>query len=772
MRRLIISEKSHAARRIAFILSENTQKSRTIAGTQVLTFSKDKTDYFVLGLRGHIVELDYPDQFNDWSAVPPKDLVYAKPEKKVEPSAKKIMNALKDVGSGVDEVIVATDYDREGELIGAEALDEAKLGKTVRRAKFSALTKAEIERAFSELTDLDYKLASAAETRQLIDLAWGAALTRFISLASGQLGRDFLSVGRVQSPTLALIVDREREIEGFKPTPYWLVTADLKKDSEFKATHKTGRFLDKDEAHKAYIKAKSATTAEVKDVKVTENSEYPPVPFSTTIFLMEANKLGLTASQAMKIAEDLYQDGYISYPRTDNTVYPPSLSLRAILEKLKKSEFAEAAEEILSQESLRPSRGKISTTDHPPIHPVEAAKKGELKGHHWDVYELVTRRFLASVAPACGSRTTKVDLELAGEPFTSEGYVIVFPGWRKYYPYYRAQEITLPALASGDSATVLAVHSTEKKTTPPDRYSQGTLIRRMEELGLGTKSTRHETIQKLFDRSFVKGARIIEPTESGVAVITALEQYAKDITNVKMTSHLESDMDMIANGELEQGEVVEESQAMLEDIMDVLEKHKKEIGEHIKKALREQHTLGACIVCKTGQLLQIRMRDGNTFAGCSNYPDCKNTYPLPTGMLILPTDLKCEVCGAPKIKTVAKGQAPMIVCIDPKCKGALKERFIGKCPSCSGEIRMIQSRKGKRFAGCSNYPNCKVVYPLPQQGRIIPTGQTCDACGSPLIRVQMPNRGQWTLCLNMSCPKKNKNSKKEPEAAEVFDPKD
>jgi DNA topoisomerase-1 len=242
-------------------------------------------------------------------------------------------------------------------------------------------------------------------------------------------------------------------------------------------------------------------------------------------------------------------------------------------------------------------------------------------------------------------------------------------------------------------------------------------------------------------------------------VITALEQHANDITNAKMTSHLESDMDMIANGELEQAEVVEESQAMLDDIMAALEKHKKEIGEAIKSALREQHALGQCPKCKTGHLMQIRARNGS-FAGCSNYPECKNTYPLPQGMLVLATDIVCEVCGAPKIKTITRGQAPMTVCIDPKCPGALKERYIGKCPSCAGDIRVVQSWKGKRFAGCSNYPNCKVIYPLPQQGKIIATGQVCEACGSPMISVLMPNRGQWTLCLNMNCPKKLEKAKK------------
>lgn len=765
MRRLIISEKNLAARRIALILSNNTQKSRSVDGVQTFTFSKDGDEYTVLGLRGHIIELDYPAKYQkDWDAIPPKELIYVKPEKKVEPSARKIMSALKKLAESSDEIIVATDFDREGELIGAEALAEANVSRTVRRARFSALTKAEIERAFAELTELDHKLAASAETRQLIDLAWGAALTRFISLASGQLGKDFLSVGRVQSPTLALIVDREREIKEFVPTPYWEVGADLRRGDAFHASHKHGRFLDKEEAHKAVARAKLAKSATVLSATETENNEYPPIPFNTTIFLMEANKLGLSASQAMKVAEDLYTSGYISYPRTDNTVYPPSLGLKYILEKLKDSEFGKEAEEILSQETLRPSRGKKSTTDHPPIHPVEAATKADLKGQSWAVYELVTRRFLATLAPACVSKTTKVDLDIGGEPFESEGYNILSPGWRKYYPYYRAKEVVLPKLAQGDSAEVLRIHSSERKTSPPERYTQGSLLKKMEELGLGTKSTRHEAIQKLYDRRFVKGTRSIQPTESGIAVIEALERHANDITNAKMTSHLESDMDMIANGELEQAEVVEESQAMLDDIMEVLERHRKDVGDAIRKALREQHTLGQCPVCRKGHLMQVRSKNG-TFAGCSNFPECKNTYPLPHGMLVLATGETCQTCGAPKIKTVAKGQAPIVVCIDPKCPSAIKERYLGKCPSCGKDIRTLQSRKGKRFAGCSGYPECKVMYPLPQTGRIIATEKVCETCGAPMISVVKQNRGQWTLCLNIDCPSKAKRPNAERDKA-------
>lgn len=771
MRRLIICEKSHAAQRIALILSDGSYNRLSVAGTPVLHFKKGPDDCHVIGLRGHIIELDYPDEFNDWASTPPKKLIAAEPEKRVNPSATKIMRAIEDLARGSDEIIIATDYDREGELIGVEALEHVETKAAVRRAKFSALTKGEIERAFGSLVDVDYRLATAAETRQYIDLAWGASLTRFMSLASGQLGSDFLSVGRVQTPTLALIVSREKEIREFIPTPYWLVTADLNKGMPFGATHKHGRFDNKDEARDAVAKARRAKQAAVKSVVKEDKSEYPPPPFNTTVFLAEASKRGLTASQAMKTAEDLYTNGYISYPRTDNTVYPQSLGLKAILEKLRESEFADDVEEILAQETIRPSRGKVSTTDHPPIHPVAAAKKADLKGSRWTVYELVTRRFLATLAPHCKSKVTKVELDVGEEPFGADGYEIVSPGWRKYYPFYRVQEVVLPELKEGDAVDIVRIHSTEKKTQPPPRFSQGTLIQEMERNGLGTKSTRHEAVQKLFDRRFVKGAKMVEPTESGIAVVSALEDHAKlhdeyKITDAKMTSHLEMEMDLIAKGEREQPDVLEESQAMLEDIIDVLDRNKKEIGDGIRKALRKQRSLGKCPKCESGEIVEIRRRGGDTFAGCSEYPECSNTYPLPSGMLVQPVNESCEVCGAPKIRTVSKGQAPVVVCIDPKCKGAQKQRYIGKCPQCGGDMTTIQSRKGKRFTGCTRYPECRTMFPLPQRGRIVPTGEACGECGAPIIKVwQQKNRVPWVLCVNMDCPKKDKKEEKRSSSA-------
>ncbi|MCQ2079049.1 MAG: toprim domain-containing protein, partial [archaeon] len=214
MKVLIITEKANAARRIATILSDGKSHSASAGGVTSLTFSVDNDDYNVVSLRGHIMELDYPEKYSDWKATSPVELVYAEQYKSVR--VKSILTKITDLAKDSDEIIIATDYDREGELIGMETVKAARVDMAkVRRAKFSALTKGEIETAFANLVEPDENLANAAEARQVVDLSWGAVLTRLISLSAGQVGKNFMSVGRVQSPTLKLLVDRNEEIENF-----------------------------------------------------------------------------------------------------------------------------------------------------------------------------------------------------------------------------------------------------------------------------------------------------------------------------------------------------------------------------------------------------------------------------------------------------------------------------------------------------------------------------------------------------------------------------
>ncbi len=754
MSRLIISEKSDAAARIATILSQGASKRTSINRVPVFQFEDEKGLVSVVGLRGHIIELDYPEHLNKWSEVGLEELIVAEPEKRI--TAHNIVGVLRDLSVDADEIIIATDYDREGELIGLETVRLLSLaGKRVGRAKFSAFTKHEIDTAFSQLTEPDEKLADSAECRQRIDLAWGAVLTRFISMASNQSGRNYLSVGRVQSPTLALIVKRHKEIEEFVSTPYWNVNALFNKDGEFTASHTGNPFHEEGAAKAALEKCEGLTSGKVVTYEREEKDEYPLPPFNTTMFLMEATKLGMSASRAMKVAEDLYTAGYISYPRTDNTVYPPSLGLRRILEKLKDSDLKEEAEELLAQEQIRPSRGRVQTTDHPPIYPTEAATSKKLKGEKWTIYELIARRFMATVAPPAKAEVSSASLDVNGETFDAKGYRMLFLGWKKYYPYYRVRETFLPELAAGEEVELKEVSSEMKMTQPPQRYSQGTLLQEMERLSLGTKSTRHDIIQKLYDRKYIEGNDLI-PTPSGVAVAEALGRYAQIVTDHKMTAHLENDMDEIANGRTTLEAVVSESQAMLSDVLKTMEAQRENIGEEIRKASESQHFIGKCPECGS-DLKTIRTKFGSSFVGCSNYPDCKRTYPMPAGAKVETLEEVCEQCRSPMVRVIRRGQPVTQQCLDPDCETNRERNIVGPCPKCGKDLRIIYSKAGKRFVGCSGYPECTQTYPLPQAGRFFATGDNCPECGAPILQISMRGRS-WQSCADMNCPSRAKDS--------------
>lgn len=767
MRKLIVTEKFNAAVRIATILSDGKAKRSYVDGAPVFEFPSGGDRVQVVGLRGHIINLDYPEALNDWGRVDLNELIWAEPQKVV--TAGKIASALRTLAANIDEVIIATDFDREGELIGVEALEIVKSARPdvrVKRARFSALTKWDIESAFSDLAEVDFPLAWSAESRQSVDLAWGAVLTRFLSIASNRLGRDFLSVGRVQSPTLALVVDREREIEDFVPQDYWTLHATFRKNVggkpvEFDADHEHGPFWARREAEAARAQADAASKGIVREYLQSEREERPPPPFNTTMFVAEANRLGFGAAQAMRIAEDLYQAGYISYPRTDNTVYPSTVNLRSVLQKLEDSPFAGEARELAAQEHIVPSRGRTQATDHPPVYPVQGAARDKIKREdHWRIYELVVRRFLATVAPNAVALTSDAKIDLRGQIFLAQGYVIKDLGWRKYYPYWTVREAVLPALHVDENLErVGPVAMKEDKTKPPARYSEGSLIQEMERLGLGTKSTRHEILKKLYDRKFIEG-RYPRPTTSGRAVIQALEDHADRITKPEMTAHLEEDMDEIARGVRNRQDVVRESQQMLSEVLEILEKNREAIGQEIEAALREQNYIGKCNVCGDGNLMVIRSRRGSRFLGCDRYPTCRNTHPLPQVGVIQSAEENCPECGSPMITHTDRGRTTTF-CVASDCPTVREKSFIGRCDRCSeGELSIRHSVRGKRFVGCSKYPACQNSYPLPQRGLIVPTNERCNACGHPVIKVIMRGRSPWVLCLNMECPAKNGRKKK------------
>jgi DNA topoisomerase-1 len=768
--RLVVSEKNLAAKRIAEILAVGKPTSGKVYTTPVYTFRRDGEDWVSIGLKGHIMEVDFPDEHDGaglkkWSIESLRTLVGA-PILKL-PAEKGIIQSLKSLSKKADDVIIATDFDREGELIGADARDIVRsVAKDVpvSRVRFSAITKDEIERAFAEPGEISECLAQAGESRQDIDLVWGATLTRYLTLALQTKTRrpfgDVLSAGRVQTPTLKLIVDREAERDRFVPEDYWTVKGSFSAgDEAFSAGHATDRFKSEAAARAVLAAVAAATRGAVVETKKTRRRVDPPSPFNTTSLMAAAANEGLTPARTMQVAESLYMSGYISYPRVDNTVYPPSLDLRSILTTLAEVPvYHEHAKRILGS-ALSPTRGPKETTDHPPIHPTGAGDPDKLDGQAWKIYNLVSRRFMATLSGPAFIEATRIDIDVSGERFVAKGDTVVQAGFRAVYHYGLKKDDVLPVMAEGDEVAFLGAVMDAKQTQPPARYSAGKLIQEMERLGLGTKATRHDIIQTLSDRKYVTGEPI-EPTCKGITVVTALAEYAERITTPDMTSELDAEMDAIAEGSDTRVRVVDHSRKLLGGVMEVLLTRVDEVAERLKTATDEDSKVGVCPVSGHDLNIKFSPKTKSYFVGCSGYPECGQTYPLPKQARFAAMDELCPVCGTPQVKVMKFKSKARVMCLSPDCptkKGP--EIVVGACPQCGGQLRVHYSQVGTRYIRCENYDtaNHAVSYPLPQAGDIQPTDEVCEPCGAPKVIITT-RRGPWKVCVDPDCPNKPKTN--------------
>ncbi|WP_226021800.1 DNA topoisomerase I [Halomicrobium salinisoli] len=742
---LIITEKENAARRIAEILSEGTADAERRNGVNVYRWGGKRC----VGLSGHVVGVDFPPEYANWRDVEPVELVDADVTK--EPTQENIVATLREQARKAESVTIATDYDREGELIGKEAYElvREETDAPVDRVRFSSITEREVREAFADPDEIDFDLAAAGEARQTIDLVWGAALTRFLSLSARQLGEDFISVGRVQSPTLKLIVDREREIQAFEPDDYWEIFADLTKDgTAFEAQYfydddgsEAERVWDEDAADAAYEDLQSADSATVTSVRRRTRTDEPPEPFNTTAFISAAGSLGYSAQRAMSLAEELYTAGYITYPRTDNTVYPEDLDPEELLEDFAGGRrFAEEAESLLDQEEVVPTEGDEETTDHPPIHPTgELPSSNELDEDAEEVFELVVRRFFATVAEPATWAHLRVVAEASGRTMKANGKRLLEEGYHAVYPYSSADETFVPEVEEGEDLAMSDVELAAKQTQPPRRYGQSRLIKKMEDLGLGTKATRHNTIEKLYDRGYIEGDPP-RPTALADAVVEATEEYADRVVSEEMTAQLESDMTAIAEGEATLDEVTDESREMLERVFEELRASREEIGDFLQESLKADKTLGPCPDC--GEDLLVRSsRHGSYFVGCDGFPDCRYTLPLPSTGEPLVLDDTCDEHDMHHVKMLAGRDTFVHGC--PRCEAEkadeTDDEVIGACPECGeehdGELAIKRLRSGSRLVGCTRYPDCDYSLPLPRNGDVVVTDDYCDEHDLPALEI-------------------------------------
>lgn len=664
MYHLIITEKETAAKRIAAILSENKVKKVRYPklGIETYEFAYNDNETVVMGLSGHVVGIDFPKEYNNWQKNSARDLIDAD----IIPitTNKKIVTSLKVLGKKADLVTIATDYDREGELIGVEALtlvQSVNPDVKYNRALYSAITPKDIKNAFDNLTTVNFDLADAGHAREVIDLVWGAALTRYISLCAGRLGKLFLSVGRVQSPTLALIVEREKEREAFVAVPYWEIEATLETGAQesFIAEYHTNRIYEKEIAERVYSNVAVGKDARIKSVESKTRKEKPPIPFNTTEFYVAANAVGISVNNAKRMYQTLYEAGFLSYPRTDSTIYPESLEFRSLIEMFLGTEFDAYAKALLQKadkEGLKPTQGKKEDPAHPPIHPVAPAKRSDMKEDEWKIYELVVRRFFATFAGDAEWATLKVEIDINNEDFKSNGSLLTIEGWRWYYPYNKPEDRVLPSLKEGDRLKITHKELFDKETQPPSRYGQGRLIRMMDDMGIGTKATRADIINKLVSRYYIHG-NPLQPTNMAYSVIDTLEQYAPTIVKPDMTKQLEADMDKISEGKITENDVLKESREMLNNVFNELEKNQEDIGRSLQSGLREDRIVGKCQRC--GSDLSIRRsKKGSRFIGCNGYPDCDFSLPVPRTGQVVVTDKMCDEHQMYKIKIITEGKRP------------------------------------------------------------------------------------------------------------------
>ena len=804
--KLVIAEKNIAAQKIAQLLADGKPKTDKVYNTQVYRFTVQGEDWVSMGLAGHILAPDFPDEVlfdkkQGWYSVtedgevlpadvpdglarPPYDtkrkpflanginikgwkveslpyLTWAPIIKK--PAEKEIIRVLKNLAKKADHVIIATDFDREGELIGSDALNcvrEVAPDVPTSRARYSALIKGEVTAAFDNLVSLDQDLADAGESRQYIDLIWGAVLTRYLTLARfGGFG-NVRSAGRVQTPTLALVVERERERMAFVPEDYWQIrgvgAAQGQPETAFKMSHATARFTDKAAAETAFSHVDGATTGTITAVSKRSRKQQPPTPFNTTSLQAAAAAEGISPARTMRIAESLYMAGFISYPRVDNTVYPRTLDIAGIVGGLSSNSPAlrPVCQKVLAG-PMKPTRGKTETTDHPPIHPTGQGDPETLDGGQKKLYMFIARRFLATLMGPATIENTKLSIDVSGEPFTASGDVLVDAGFREAYPYGLKRDEQLPPLAEGDAIDVSDIKLEAKQTEPPARYSQGRLVQEMEKRGLGTKSTRASIIERLYQVRYLKNDPI-EPSQLGMAIVDALHEFAPRITTPEMTSELEDDMTHVAAGADTQEHVVEHSRALLAGMLDTLIAHKDDLGEAIADAVTADAKVGTCPKCGKDLVMKTSAKTRGSFIGCMGWPECDVTYPVPSGVKVSPIEGEgavCPECGAPRIKCQPFRQKAYEVCVNPKCPTNFEpDLVVGECRVCAeagrhGELVAHKSeRSGKRFIRCTNYDECGVSYPLPARGKLEATGEVCEHCGArPMAYLRehgLPGQGE------------------------------
>jgi DNA topoisomerase-1 len=678
---LVVCEKPDAARRIAHALG-NPSEMRF--GIPVFDVTFDSCRYMVTSAIGHLYGVS--DVTASRSVYPVLDLEWVPVQKNAR--AARAIKVISDLAKNATSFVHACDYDQEGEVIGHNILEYACNGayEKSKRAKFSTLTDDEIRDSFANLVAPSAGMAEAGRSRHILDFLYGVNLSRALSksfkVTSG--GYRNLSIGRVQGPTLAFVVDREFQIRLHIPDPYWTVSASLAKDGEkFSADYARARIDTLAEAGRIHSTC-SGKDAKVADVVSRRVALRPPTPFNIGDLQREAYRvLRITPGYTLAIAEKLYLQALISYPRTSSQKLPPSIGYAKIISSLSKNgSYSRPASMLLSRGKLSPNEGKMSDPAHPAIYPTGMSLRSKLGGLEYKVYDLIVKRFLATFGDPAATLRTDVSIDIAGHEFTAHGLEVLYEGWMVLYrPYVNLERHVLPQMQKGDALDNLAVEMQEKFTEPPRRYNQASLLAKMEQERIGTKATRADIIATLYKRNYVSSSREgIEVSDLGTAVIESMKQYVPSIISTDLTREIEERLERIGLGSTDNISAIETAVDRLVESLSSFMERETEIGGRIGDAAAfdriQAITIGSCPVCKKGQLRIITsQKSKKRFVGCSNYAEggCRASAPLPQRGGIRTTNKTCAECGWPIVGVVfARRSKQWRICVNMLCPAKKK----------------------------------------------------------------------------------------------------
>ena len=567
---LVITEKQKVAQALARALSGKNYKTIRRGKVPVYFLRYKAYPVTIVPLKGHLFEYDTSKQFRSWESIDPIEIIRNEKVLILKPRFPQLVTLLRDLAKKHDILFIATDADEEGENIGWEATKIISSVKKmpVYRMWFLSTQPGELIKAFNNPTIPITSWALAPEARKIIDAFSGFSSTRELTLtgksAGGLMGlllkKNILSLGRVQSPTLYLLYLRERYIRNFKPKPYWSITAILEKNGlKIQAQHEGSPFYEEKVAKSIYDKTRDAKTGFVIRVERRVENKLPPLPLDTNKALIMLNKtLSLPSNKAMQILEDLYLEGLITYPRTDTDKYPPNYDHSKNLNKLSRhSKLGSIAREILMRGAKLRRNGRKLVGDHLPITPIDVPRPNmRLSELHRKVYELIVRRYLALFMSPAQLEQRKIVIDINGEHFSTSGITILNEGFWRVYPFNKPKESDLN-LNEGNDLKVIKVHIEKKMTRPPSRLTEAELLKLMEKLGLGTKATRPEHIQKLISRGYVmRKGKTLYVTELGYKIAEFLEKLWPEFLQPYFCAYILSLLRRIMNREINHSEAI------------------------------------------------------------------------------------------------------------------------------------------------------------------------------------------------------------------------